>query len=315
MKWRTMKWRTIVAAAAAAAAGAMAAVPLQAQDEMADVEIGVRDLGNGLYMLTGRGGNMGLSVGDDATFLIDDQFAPLTPKIKAAIAGLTDNPVKFVFNTHWHFDHVGGNENFGETGAVIVAHDNVRERMSKDQFMEAFNRQVLASPPEALPVVTFNDKVTLHLNGETIRAFHTPRAHTDGDSVIHFDGANVFHVGDTFFHKMYPFIDGGSGGSVDGVIEAANAVLAMSDEDSVIIPGHGPIATRDDLRAYRDMLATVRDSIRAMIADGMSLEQVQAARPTADFDATHNEMGMFEPAQWVGLLHGLLAPAEDAGAE
>ncbi|WP_405220373.1 MBL fold metallo-hydrolase [Lentisalinibacter sediminis] len=308
-----MKWRVMMAAAAAATA--MAAGGLQAQDDMADVEIGVRDLGDGLYMLTGRGGNMGLSVGEDATFLIDDQFAPLTPKIKAAIAGLTEDAVKFVFNTHWHFDHVGGNENFGETGAVIVAHDNVRERMSEDQFLEAFNREVPASPPEALPVVTFNDKVTLHLNGETIRAFHTPHAHTDGDSIIYFDGANVFHMGDTFFHKMYPFIDGSSGGSVDGVIEAANAVLAMADEDTVIIPGHGPIATRDDLRAYRDMLATVRDSINAMIADGMSLEQVQAADPTADFDAVHNEMGMFEPAQWVGLLYGLLAPAEDPGEE
>jgi len=301
--------------AAAAAATAMAAGPLQAQDDMSEVEIGVTDLGDGLYMLTGRGGNMGLSVGEDATFLIDDQFAPLTPKIRAAIAELTDQPVKFVFNTHWHFDHVGGNENFGETGSVIVAHDNVRERMSKDQFLEAFNREVPASPPEALPVVTFNDRVTFHLNGETIRAFHTPHAHTDGDSVIHFDGANVFHMGDTFFHKMYPFIDASSGGSVNGVIEAANAVLAMADEESVIIPGHGPIAGRDDLRAYRDMLATVRDSINAMIADGMSLEQVQAANPTADFDAMHNEMGMFEPAQWVGLMYGLLTPAEDAGGE
>jgi len=308
-----MKWRLMMAAAAAATA--MAAGPVQAQDDMADVEIGVTDLGDGLYLLTGRGGNMGLSVGEDATFLIDDQFAPLTPKIRAAIAELTDQPVKFVFNTHWHFDHVGGNENFGETGSVIVAHDNVRERMSKDQFLEAFNREVPASPPEALPVVTFNDRVTFHLNGETIRAFHTPHAHTDGDSIIHFDGANVFHMGDTFFHKTYPFIDGSSGGSVDGVIEAVNSVLAMTDVDSVIIPGHGPIATRDDLRAYRDMLATVRDSINAMIADGMSLEQVQAARPTADFDAVHNEMGMFEPAQWVGLIYGLLAAAEDAGAE
>ncbi|WP_405244041.1 MBL fold metallo-hydrolase [Lentisalinibacter salinarum] len=308
-----MKWRVMMAAAAAATA--VAAGPVQAQDDMADVEIGVTDLGDGLYMLTGRGGNMGLSVGEDATFLIDDQFAPLTPKIKAAIAGLTEDAVKFVFNTHWHFDHVGGNENFGETGAVIVAHDNVRERMSEDQFLEAFNREVPASPPEALPVVTFNDRVTLHLNGETIRAFHTPHAHTDGDSVIYFDGANVFHMGDTFFHKMYPFIDASSGGSVDGVIEAASAVLAMADEDSVIIPGHGPIATRDDLRAYRDMLATVRDSVKAMIGDGMTLEQVQAANPTADFDAVHNEMGMFEPAQWVGLLYGLLAPAEDAGEE
>ncbi|MEJ2604611.1 MAG: MBL fold metallo-hydrolase [Gammaproteobacteria bacterium] len=302
-----MKWRAILAAVIALAT-AMAAAPVTAQDDMADVEIGVRDLGNGIYMLTGRGGNIGLSVGEDATFLIDDQFAPLTGRIQAAIAGVTDRPVDFVFNTHWHYDHVGGNENLGEAGALIVAHDNVRERMSTDQFVKAFNRTVPASPPEALPVVTFNDRVTMHLNGETIRAFHTPHAHTDGDSVIYFDGANVFHMGDTFFHTLYPFIDGGSGGSVEGVIEAANAVLAMADEDSIIIPGHGPVASRDDLRAYRDMLATVSDSMRAMIADGMTLEAIQAARPTVDFDERHNANGMFEPAQWVALLYELLAP-------
>ncbi len=304
-----MKWRETLAVTMAIAMTAAAAPASAQDDDMADVEIGVRDLGNGIYMLTGRGGNIGLSVGEDATFLIDDQFAPLTGRIQAAIAGVTDRPVDFVFNTHWHYDHVGGNENLGEAGALIVAHDNVRERMSTEQFLKAFNRRVPPSPPEALPVVTFNDKVTMHLNGEAIRAFHTPHAHTDGDSIVYFEGANVFHMGDTFFHTLYPFIDGSSGGSVDGVIEAANAVLAMSDADSIIIPGHGPLATRDDLRAYRDMLATVRDSIRAMIADGMSLEAIQAARPTADFDAVHNANGMFEPAQWVALLYGLLARA------
>ena len=153
MNLRVIRVRTILTGLAAGAA-LTAAGPLQAQDDMADVEIGVTDLGNGLYMLTGRGGNMGLSVGEDATFLIDDQFAPLTPRIKTAIAGLTDDAVKFVFNTHWHFDHVGGNENFGETGAVIVAHDNVRVRMSEDQFLEAFNLEVPASPPEALSYIS-----------------------------------------------------------------------------------------------------------------------------------------------------------------
>ncbi len=278
-----------------------------AADEMADVQIGVQDLGSGLYMLTGQGGNIGLSIGDDATFLIDDQFAPLTAKIQAAIGGLTDRPVDFVFNTHWHFDHVGGNENFGKAGALIVAHENVRERMSEDQFLAAFDRTVEAAPMVARPVVTFSEDVTLHLNGEAIHGFHVADAHTDGDTVIHFRGANVFHMGDTFFNKLYPFIDGSSGGTVEGVIEAANAVLALADAESKIIPGHGPLADRDDLRAYRDMLATVRDSVSAMIADGMSLEAVQAAKPTADFDAVHNEYGFFEPDQWVALIYGLLA--------
>ncbi|MDH3600750.1 MAG: MBL fold metallo-hydrolase, partial [Candidatus Tectomicrobia bacterium] len=170
---------------------------IQAQRDFSKVEIGTTQLADGLYMLTGAGGNIGVSVGQDGLFLIDDQFAPLSDKIMAALKKLSEGPIRFVLNTHWHGDHTGGNENMGHAGAVIVSHDNVRKRLSTEQFIKAFDRKVPPSPPGALPVVTFPESVTLHLNGETIHAFHVDPAHTDGDSVVHFRNANVIHAGDT----------------------------------------------------------------------------------------------------------------------
>lgn len=278
-----------------------------AQGEMSDVEIESSELAPGIYMLTGRGGNIGVSAGEDGVFLIDDQFAPLTEKIRAAVAALHDGPVRFVINTHWHRDHTGGNENFAEAGAVIVAHENVRERMSVEQVMERAGRTVEPSPSGALPVVTFTRDLTLHLNGEPARVIHLAAAHTDGDAVVHFTGSNVLHAGDIFFNGMYPFIDVDSGGSVDGMIAAADELLAMTDADTKIIPGHGPLASRDDLRGYRDMLATVRDGVRAMIEEGRTLEEIKAAGLTADFDARYNRLGFFEPERWVEMVYGSLA--------
>lgn len=261
---------------------ALVGAPASAQNTMDDVQITTQQLTDGVYLLMGQGGNIGVSVGDDGVFLIDDQFAPLTEKILAAIAAITSESVRFVFNTHWHGDHTGGNENMGEAGALIVAHDNVRERMSADQVLERVGRPVSttpASPDGALPVVTFTDDVSFHINGDRLHAFHVEHAHTDGDAIVHFVEANVVHMGDTFFRDRFPFIDTASGGSIDGLIAAAGDALGVMDAETQIIPGHGPISTREDLRAYRDALKTMRDAVADLMEEGMSLEQIQAARP------------------------------------
>jgi glyoxylase-like metal-dependent hydrolase (beta-lactamase superfamily II) len=260
------------------------ATPVGAQQEFQDVQIQTVPVADGVYMLMGRGGNIGLSVGSDGAFVVDDQYAPLTEKIKAAIAAVTDQEVRFVINTHWHFDHTGGNENFGEAGALIVAHENVRERMSVDQFMEVLDRHVPAAPAIALPVITFTDAMTFHWNGDDIHVVHTQHAHTDGDALIHFRKANAIHMGDTYFHSRYPFIDVQAGGGIDGIIAAAEWVLRVADSDTKIMPGHGPLSSPDELREYRDMLMTIRDRVRGMINDGLSIDEVVASKPTQDLD-------------------------------
>ena len=191
-------------------------------------------------MLMGAGGNLGLAVGNDAVFLIDDQYAPLTPKIQAAIAAITRKPVQFVLNTHWHGDHTGGNERFAEAGALIVAHDNVRKRMSSEQFLDFFKMRVEPSPRAALPLVTFGADVTFHINGDEVMALHCPAAHTDGDAIVHFRRADVIHMGDIYFNYLYPFIDKSSGGSADGVIAAVDRALALATDRTKIIPGTRP---------------------------------------------------------------------------
>jgi glyoxylase-like metal-dependent hydrolase (beta-lactamase superfamily II) len=266
--------------------------PLAAQRDFSDVEIRTIPLRGGVYMLMGSGGNIGVSVGEDGPFVVDDQYAGLSEKILAAIASISDGSVRFVLNTHWHGDHVGGNENFGKAGAMIVAHENVRKRLNPEEFREVMGNTQQA-PPDALPVVTFTAGVTFYWNGEKIRAFHVPHAHTDGDAIIHYGDANVIHMGDTFFNGSYPFIDVDSGGDIDGMIRAAEAGLAIANSQTQIIPGHGELATPADLREYRAMLITVRDRIQTMVNDGMSVEEIVAARPTRDLDAEWGPEGWF----------------------
>lgn len=254
-----------------------------AQQTMNDVEIRSVYVANGVYMLQGRGGNIGLSVGEDGPFIVDDQFAPLTEKIQTAVAAVSEAPVRFVLNTHWHGDHTGGNENFGQAGAMVVAHENVRKRMNPEEFREIMGRSEQA-PPGALPVVTFTDAVTFYWNAEKIEALHVEHAHTDGDAVVFFTEANVVHMGDVFFNGSFPFIDVESGGHVDGVIHAVSRVLTMIDSDTQIIPGHGDLAGIEELRAYRNMLMTVRDRVQLMINEGRSVDDVVMARPTANLD-------------------------------
>jgi glyoxylase-like metal-dependent hydrolase (beta-lactamase superfamily II) len=283
----------------------LAAAPALAQQDFSKVEVKSERVAEGLYMLTGSGGNMGLSVGTSGTYLIDDQYAPLSEKILAAIRAITPDPVRFVVNTHWHGDHTGGNENMGKAGALIVAHENVRVRMSREHFMAAFGRKIPPSPEAALPVVTFTDAVTFHWNGDEIRVHHVPPAHTDGDSIVHFVKADVVHMGDVFFNGGYPFIDTSSGGRVDGVIAAADRVLAAVGEKTRIIPGHGPLATKADLQAYRDVVKTLRDRIATLKAEGKSRDEVIAAKPTADHDAKWGG-GFMKGDTFTGLVYDSL---------
>ena len=287
----------------AVSAAALFAAAASAQEDFSKVEIQTEKLADTVYMMTGSGGNLGVSVGEDAVFVIDDQFAPLTPKIQAAIAKLSSKPVKFLLNTHWHFDHTGGNENLGKAGAVIVAHENVRKRLSAEGFIAFFGMKTKPEPEIALPVVTFTRDVTFRLNGDELVVTHVPRAHTDGDSIVEFKKSNVVHMGDTFFNKLYPFIDTSSGGSVAGVLAAADRVLKMAGDDTKIIPGHGPLGTKADLKAYRDMLAAISASIQGQIKRGKTLEQVVASRPTAKYDEVWGK-GFLAPEKFVTMLYG-----------
>ena len=270
---------TLVLALLAAAA---AAVPASAQRDLAKVEIKVERLAPGVAVMTGSGGNIGLSYGKDGNVLIDDQFAPLTEKIRDAIATVDPDPVDFVINTHWHGDHTGGNENFGGAGAVIMAHHNVRRRLAAGRL--GGDDPVPPAPEAALPVVTYADGVTVHLNGDTLHIIHVANAHTDGDSLVHWQKSDVLHMGDTFFHKIsFPFVDLNSGGSIDGMIAAANRGLDFVGPSTKIIPGHGPMATAADLVAYRDMLVDIRSKVAAAMAAGRTLEQIKAGRPAAPY--------------------------------
>jgi cyclase len=259
---------------------------LAAQQNFDTIQVRSQQLRGGVYMLTGSGGNIGLSIGDDMAFVIDDQYAPLSAKILAHIATLTSKPVKFLVNTHWHGDHSGGNENMSKAGALIVAHDNVRKRMSVEQLNQFNNRRTPASPTAALPVVTFPDQLAFHVNGDDVVASHTKSAHTDGDVILRFVKADVIHMGDTFFTMgSYPYIDLASGGDAAGIVTAADKGLAMCGAQTIIIPGHGPTTDCAGLREWRNMAQTVIERVRAEMRKNSTLDQMKAAGLTKEFDA------------------------------
>jgi len=276
---------TVRRLAVMAAATVLATLPALAQRDFSKVEIKTTRLSDTVYMLEGAGGNIGVSAGEDTVFMVDDQYAPLTPKIIEAVAKFTPKPVQFVLNTHWHGDHTGGNESMGKAGAIVVAHENVRRRMSAEQFDSFWKSKTAASPKAALPVVTFTASMSFHVNGEEIRVVHVPRAHTDGDAIVHFPKSDVVHMGDVAWNGIYPFIDYSAGGSVTGTIAACDQVLGMVTDKTRIIPGHGPLATRADLQAYRDMLATVSGRVRQAIAAGKSDEEIGKMELSKEFDA------------------------------
>ena len=255
-----------------------------------------------IYMLSGEGGNIGLFIGGDETFLIDDQFAPLTEKIVEAIKSVGGDHPKFLINTHYHGDHTGGNENLGQKGTLIFSHDTVRERLKTGSFIEAFNMKRAGIAREGLPVVTFSEDISFHLNGDTIRAIHVPNAHTDGDTFIYFKEANVIHAGDFFFNGFYPFIDVTHGGSLKGMIKAVDTVLSLADGTTKIIPGHGPLGDKEQLTGYRQMLWTAYERLIKLKAEGKTATEAAAAKPLADLEATWGH-GLFNGDRWIGLIY------------
>lgn len=252
----------------------LCSVGAQAQQDLSKVEIKVTKVAGNVFMLEGAGGNIGVSVGADGILIVDDQFAPLADKIRAALKTLGEGKLKFVLNTHWHGDHVGGNQRFSQE-AAIIAHDNVRKRMSSDQTI--FNQKVPASPKEALPVITFDKSLAIHFNNEEIRAIHFPNGHTDGDSVIFFTGSNVVHMGDDFFAGRFPFVDIDNGGNVVNLAKNVGEIIGRLPAGVKIIPGHGPLSTIEDLKLYHRMLLETIDIVRKQAEAGKSLEQIKAA--------------------------------------
>lgn len=264
----------------------MLSIPCTANpQDLSKVKVETTQLSDSVYMLRTRaGGNHAVCKGDDGTVLVDTDYTGLGEKIKTAVAGITDRPVNYVINTHWHFDHVGGNAWFKKEGALIVAHENVRKRMAEDQHIDIIDTDVQASPIEALPDITFSSSITLRMNGEEIQVRHFPNAHTDGDGVVHFPASNVIHTGDLFFNPGYPFIDVSNGGNVNGVIAALEQILLLCDDETKIIPGHGPLSDRKGLKDYLGMIKEFRSIIAGEIESGNKLEKIQAARPTEALD-------------------------------
>jgi len=280
-------------------------VAMYSQEE--EVEISVDTLSTDVYMLTGQGGNIGIYAGEEYVFMIDDQFDRLSDKIKASIAQLSDKPIAFLFNTHMHGDHTGGNAKFNEGNTTIVAHDNVRKRVQSNKQKELDEKKItLAYFKKMLPEVTFSDDISFHDGEETIMAIHVHNAHTDGDALVYFVKNNVIHMGDTYFAGRYPYIDLNSGGSVEGLINAQKKALMVINDDTIIIPGHGRPSNKKDLQAYIDILEGIKTKMLAAIASGKSLEAI-IADPSigGEYDKTHGN-GFINPDRMREIFYNSL---------
>ena len=271
-----------------------------AQDDLSKVEIKATKVSGNIYMLEGAGGNIGVSVGEDGILIVDDEFAPLADKIRAALKNLGEGKLRFILNTHWHGDHTGGNALLGRD-APIIAHDNVRKRLSTEQRLEFFKQTVPASPKEALPVITFDQSLSVHFNGEEIRVIHFPHGHTDGDSVIFFTKSNVVHMGDDFFAGRIPFVDLDSGGSVQGLLKNIGDIIPKLPERTKLIPGHGPISTIDDLKAYHRMLIETTEVVRKKIAAKQPLDQIKKEGLPSEWKSWGE--GFIKTDQWIELVY------------
>lgn len=275
-----------------------------AQQDFSNVTIKTIPVAKDIYMLEGSGGNIGLVVGDEVTLLIDAQYALLTEKILAAISEITDKPVRFLLNTHWHSDHTSGNENFAKSGAIIVAHENVRKRLASGQHMGALGMDIPPAAPKALPTLTFTESITFYWNGEPLEVIHPQIAHTDGDAVIFFKNSNIVHTGDLFFNGLYPFIDAESGATLDSYIAGIDYIMGRIDDNTKIIPGHGPLSNKVEFKNFRDMLATIRDRVNVLVKEEKTVDEIIAAKPTADFDAVWGK-GFMNPDQWVRMISSM----------
>ena len=252
-------------------------LPTMAQRDFSNVDIVANHVAGSFYYLQGAGGNIGLSIGDDGVVMIDDQFAPLTDKILEAIRELNDGEIRFVINTHVHPDHTGGNENLGNMGILILARDEVRVRLSASQ------------PESALPVLTYSDAITIHLNGEEVYAFPVPPAHTDGDTFIHFRDSDVIHAGDVFRTTAFPVIDTNNGGTLDGTLSALGVLIGTAGPDTKIVPGHGEVSSRMDVMGFRDMILDIKSKVAPMVERGLSYEEVASANPTSAYNARYGD--------------------------
>jgi len=274
-----------------------------AQRDFSKVEIKATKVAGSVYMITGAGGNIGASIGDDGIVVVDDQFAPLAPKIEAALKLITPKPVRFILNTHYHGDHTGGNEYFGARSTPIIAHENVRKRLASGTT--AHGNTNPPAPAAALPVITFNDSVTVHINGEDVRAIHVPHGHTDGDSVIWFTQSNVVHMGDNFFNGTYPFVDRENGGSVLGMLADVDHVVATIPDDAKVIPGHGALSDKKGLRAFAAMLRGTTAAVEAAMAAGKSVDQMKSDKILAAWDATWGA-GWIKSDEWIDTVYSEL---------
>ena len=280
-----MKRIVLVLLLTASCCGAQVRVADGFSTDWANLKIESRQLAPHLYLMHGSGGNVVASVGGHGTLLVDTEFPQVAEKLKAALKEMGAGPVRYVVTTHYHSDHSGGNGAFARDGAVIVGQENCRARMLVEEHSAFWGWTTPASPMADVPTVTYDRRLVLYFNGDEVELFHNQPSHTDGDTVVYFHKANVVHLGDIFVNELYPYIDLGVGGKIDGYLPVIDEVLAKIDDRTQVVPGHGPVTTKAGLKAYRDMLATVRDRIRAGIAAGKTLEEIQAGHPTAEFDA------------------------------
>jgi cyclase len=279
------------------------AMPIVAQD-FSKVEIKATKVAGNVYMLEGSGGNIGVSVGPDGILIVDDQYAPLADKIKAALKTLGEGKLKFILNTHYHGDHTGGNIAFSPD-APIIAQTNVRKRLSEEQKSKLFNRTTPASPKEALPVITFDNAVSVFFNGEEIKVIHFPHGHTDGDSVIFFTGSNVVHMGDDFFYGRFPFVDLEAGGDVEGMTKNIGDIISKLPAGVKIIPGHGPLSDADGLKAFHNMLVQTTDIVRKRMAAGKTLDQIKAEGLPEEWKTWGS--GFIKTDVWLTLVYNSLS--------